>query len=136
MDLSGYKLEPLHGDGELILYRGAHPRPADGTPSSVLVVGPAGEYASPATLARLEHEYSPAGELDPRGPVGQSPLCGSTVTRCSCSTIRAASHSIGATVKEQRGRVMAKMQAGSVADLVRLASRLGITPAGAGQLRA
>src|SRR2546422_10760375 len=29
-----------------------------------------------------------------------------------------------------------KMQAGSVADLVRLASRLGITPAGAGQLRA
>jgi FixJ family two-component response regulator len=41
-----------------------------------------------------------------------------------------------ATVKEQRGHVMAKMQAGSVADLVRLASRLGITPAGAGQLRA
>jgi len=39
-----------------------------------------------------------------------------------------------ATVKEQRGHVMAKMQAGSVADLVRLASRLGITPGGAGQL--
>jgi FixJ family two-component response regulator len=39
-----------------------------------------------------------------------------------------------ATVKEQRGHVMAKMLAGSVADLVRLASRLGITPAG--QLRA
>ena len=30
---------------------------------------------------------------------------------------------------------MAKMQAGSVADVVRLASRLGITPPGAGQLR-
>src|SRR5947199_227183 len=35
-----------------------------------------------------------------------------------------------ATVKEQRGHVMAKMQAGSVAGLVRVASRLGITPAG------
>src|SRR5262245_12406618 len=66
MDLSGYRLEPLHKDGELILYRGAHPRPADGAPSSVLVVGPAGEYASPATLARLEHEYSLAADLDRR----------------------------------------------------------------------
>ena len=35
-----------------------------------------------------------------------------------------------ATVKEQRGHVMAKMQAGSVADLVRFASQLGISPPG------
>jgi FixJ family two-component response regulator len=36
-----------------------------------------------------------------------------------------------ATVKEQRGQVMQKMQAGSVADLVRSAGRLGIGPSSA-----
>jgi DNA-binding NarL/FixJ family response regulator len=39
-----------------------------------------------------------------------------------------------ATVKEQRGHVMTRMQAGSVAELVRFASRLGITPAGGGRI--
>lgn len=37
-----------------------------------------------------------------------------------------------ATVKEQRGHVMAKMQAGSVAELVRIAARLGVSPSRAG----
>ena len=37
-----------------------------------------------------------------------------------------------ATVKEQRGQVMLKMQAGSVAELVRSAGRLGIIPYGGG----
>jgi len=32
----------------------------------MLLLAPAQDYASPATLARLEHEYSLAGELDPR----------------------------------------------------------------------
>jgi len=36
------------------------------------------------------------------------------------------------TVKEQRGHLMRKMQAGSVADLVRFASRLGISSSGSG----
>ena len=68
MDLSGYKLEALNKDGDLILYRGVHANPADVLPR-VLVVAPAGEYASPATLARVEHGYSLAAELDPRWAV-------------------------------------------------------------------
>src|SRR5207249_10529982 len=38
-----------------------------------------------------------------------------------------------ATVKEQRGHVMAKMQAGAAAEPVRFASPLGIAPTGGGQ---
>ena len=65
MDLSGYKLEPLNKGGELILYRGVHASPADGRLPSVLVVASPSEYASPGTLARIEHEYSLAADLHP-----------------------------------------------------------------------
>ena len=37
-----------------------------------------------------------------------------------------------ATVKEQRGQVMLKMRAGSVAELVRSAGRIGIDPYSSG----
>ena len=66
IDLLHRTFEPLHENGELILYRAVHASPADGVVPSMLVVGPAGEYVSPATLARLEHEYALAAELDPR----------------------------------------------------------------------
>jgi serine/threonine protein kinase len=69
IDLLHCTFEPLHEDGELILYRAVQASPADGVVPSVLVVGPAGEYVSPATLARLEHEYALAAELDPRWAV-------------------------------------------------------------------
>src|SRR5262245_17452252 len=65
IDLLGCTLEPLQEDGDLILLRAVHPGPADGVVSSVLVVGPAGEHVSPATLARLEHESTLAAALDP-----------------------------------------------------------------------
>ena len=69
IDLLHCTFEPLHEDGELILYRAVHASPADGVVPSVLVVGPAGEDVSPATLARLEYEYALAAELDPRWAV-------------------------------------------------------------------
>ena len=63
IDLVNYALAPLHEDGELILYRAAHANPADEGAPSVLVVGPAGEYVSPATLARLEHDFTTLAEI-------------------------------------------------------------------------
>jgi hypothetical protein len=66
INFSDYTLEPLHQDGELVLYRGVHARPGDGVLLLVLVVAFAGECASSATLARPEHEYSLAAELDLR----------------------------------------------------------------------
>lgn len=69
IDLLHCTFEPLHEDGGLILYRVVQASPADGVVPSLLVVEPAGEYLSPATLARLEHEYALAAELDPRWAV-------------------------------------------------------------------
>src|SRR5258708_14931893 len=61
IELSGYVLEPLRKGGEFILYRGRQ----RGNPSPVLVLAPIAEQPTPASLRRLEHEYSRAAELDP-----------------------------------------------------------------------
>jgi PAS domain S-box-containing protein len=61
MELSGYVLEPLRKGGEFILYRGRQ----RGNPSPVLVLAPIAEQPTPASLRRLEHEYSLAADLDP-----------------------------------------------------------------------
>src|SRR5206468_11943357 len=66
IDFSDCTLEPLQRDGELVLDRGAHARSASDVGPRMLLLAPARDYASPATLARLEHEYSLAAELDPR----------------------------------------------------------------------
>src|SRR6266550_1749861 len=69
IDFSDCTLEPLQRDGELVLYRGAHARSASDVGPRMPLLAPARDYASPATLARLEHEYSLAAELDPRWAV-------------------------------------------------------------------
>ena len=60
-ELSGYVLETLRKGGEFILYRGRQ----RGNPFPVLLLAPIAEQPAPASLRRLEHEYSLAAELDP-----------------------------------------------------------------------
>src|SRR5712672_2744796 len=60
-ELSGYVLETLRKGAEFILYRGRQ----RGNPIPVLVLAPIAEQPAPASLRRLEHEYSLASELDP-----------------------------------------------------------------------
>src|SRR5258707_15067768 len=59
-EFSRYELEMLRDDQEFALYRGRHPRHL----SQVLVLAPVAEQPTPASLKRLEHEYSLAAELD------------------------------------------------------------------------
>ena len=82
MELSEYTLEALRKDGEFILYRGQHQRPADGSPPSILVVIPVLERAALGSLRRMEHEYSLRAELDPRwavSPFALAPHMGRTM---------------------------------------------------------
>jgi len=76
-------------------------------------------------LAELRRRYD---LLTPR----ERDVMGATVAGLLNKQIAGQLGTSEATVKEQRGHVMQKMQAGSLADLVRSASRLGITPAGSG----
>jgi hypothetical protein len=57
-ELSAYTLSPLR-EGSFRLYRGL----GDGL-SPILLVAPAGEYPSPRSLLRLEHEYGLRTDLD------------------------------------------------------------------------
>src|SRR5215813_11757963 len=65
MNLSQYRLEPLHRDGEFILYRGLRDTEAETSPASILALSPLIEPPGPATIRKMEHEFSLRDELDP-----------------------------------------------------------------------
>ena len=65
MELSDYSLEKLRTDGEFLLYRGRHARPTQASEPSVLVLTTVLEHPEPASIRRLEHEFSLREELDP-----------------------------------------------------------------------
>src|SRR4030095_12823388 len=65
MDLSQYRLETLHQDGEFILYRGLRPTKAETSPPSILALSPVMERPAPATIKKIENEFSLKDELDP-----------------------------------------------------------------------
>jgi serine/threonine protein kinase len=65
IDLSHYEMEPLHQDGEFILYRGRRQTKVETSPSSILALSPVMERPVPATIKKMEHEFSLKDELDP-----------------------------------------------------------------------
>jgi len=65
MDLSRYRLETLRQDGEFILYRCLRQNETETTPPSVLALSPVLERPAPATIKKIEHEFSFKDELDP-----------------------------------------------------------------------
>jgi PAS domain S-box-containing protein len=65
MELTHYRLEALHQDGEFILYRGLCKANSKTTPQSILALAPILERPAPATLKKMEHEFSLKDELDP-----------------------------------------------------------------------
>ena len=73
-------------------------------------------------LTELRHRY---GSLTPR----ERDVLAGVIAGLLNKQIAAELGTSEVTVKEQRGHVMQKMQAGSVAELVRTAARLGIAPA-------
>ena len=52
MDISQYRLEMLHQDGEFILYRGLRQTEAETSPPSILALSPVMERPAPATIRR------------------------------------------------------------------------------------
>src|SRR5215471_19261653 len=65
MDLSQFRLESLHQDGEFILYRGRRRTTAELSAQSILALAPATEHPAPATLRKIEQEFSLKDDLSP-----------------------------------------------------------------------
>lgn len=65
MEFSEYRLEPLRKDGEFVLYRGLPRTTAETTPRSILALSPTIEHPDPATVKKIEHEFSLKDALDP-----------------------------------------------------------------------
>src|SRR5262249_40921877 len=64
IDLSQYRLETLHQDGEFILYRGRC-ETAETSPPSILVLSPVMDRPASATLRKIKQEFSFRDELNP-----------------------------------------------------------------------
>jgi PAS domain S-box-containing protein len=64
MNLSGYELKTVREDGEFILYRASGKSQTGGNLCPLLVLAPASEHPVPATLRKMEHEFSLKAELD------------------------------------------------------------------------
>jgi PAS domain S-box-containing protein len=60
MDLSGYSFQKVREDGEFVLLRGG----LKGTPMSLLLLAPASDHPSPASLERMNHVYALRNELE------------------------------------------------------------------------
>src|SRR5262249_14359952 len=64
MDLSQYRLETLHQDGEFVLYRGLCTTETGTNSRSILALSPVTEHTPAATIKKIEHEFSLKDELD------------------------------------------------------------------------
>jgi PAS domain S-box-containing protein len=64
-DLAQYRLQQLQRDTEFVLFRGYLSGPLDASAPSILVRTPIADKPSPASLRRMQEEYSLRAELDP-----------------------------------------------------------------------
>ncbi len=64
-DLAHYRLQQLQRDTEFVLFRGWLNGPSDASAPSILVRTPIADHPSPASLRRMQEEYSLRSELDP-----------------------------------------------------------------------
>lgn len=94
MDLSQYRLEALHRDGEFILYRGVLQIAAETSPRSILALSPVMERPAPATIKKIEHEFSLKDELNPAWAIRPKALTRQENRPSSSSRIRMESRSI------------------------------------------